>query len=360
MGFGFRRNSTDDMSLEGASTWFLECYNLLKRAIRCDSSSELVFGYEVTLGKKKFCTINVKSRRIRAVSGLRGKQIFNHFTGKVDSKDSMEIGNSCNGLILVLYSKKHVLFNPLSGRIAFATRKLPEWHGSRCCGFFYHPLAREYRLLHMTQIGNNSYEYHIYEFGAHKWRTIPTPKFSHYYAPISTAQLVVTKEAMFWWEFCCFTVFDINTEKLCLKRSPPLGHDADRKMVVATGGEDLCCCYVRYAETVVDVWVLVDYTNWLWEKKYAVNFDWEKNRCPSQAWSAHIPRLTRTTKVVSILGNILVLDFEGGGQLHCHDLVSNASWIVDTSKFNGKTQTTWYGRRRSVEKQFSWYRLLGL
>ncbi|CAA0840085.1 Unknown protein [Striga hermonthica] len=201
---------------------FLDCYNLLKRAIRCDSSSELVFGYEVVFEKKKFCTINVKSRRIRTVSGLRSKDICNNFAGKVDSEDKMEIG-----------------------RIAFATRKLPEWYGSRCCGFFYHPLAKEYRLLHVTQIGKSSYEYHIYEFGAHKWRTILTPKFSHY-SPQSSAQLLVTKKAMFWWKFGCFLVFDINTEKVCMKGSPPLGHHADSKNVVVKGGEDLCCCYVRY------------------------------------------------------------------------------------------------------------------
>ncbi|GER40124.1 F-box and associated interaction domains-containing protein [Striga asiatica] len=337
---------------------FLEWYNLLKSAIRFEYSSELVFGYEVALSSEenKFCTINVKSRRIRTLSGLRGKHIYEPIAGKVDIEDSMEIGNSCNGLILILYSKKHVLFNPLSNRIAFATRKLPEWGGSRCCGFFYHPLAKEYRLLHVTQIGEYSYEYHIYEFGAHKWRTILTPKISP--PPHSFAQLVVTKKAMIWRHWSSFMVFDTNTEELCLKDSPPT---VGEPKMVAKGGKDLCCCYVRYAETVVDVWVLVDYTNWLWERKYAVNFDWEKNRSPSQAWSAHIPRVTRITKVVSIQGNILVLDFEGGGgQLHCYDLVSNASWIVDTSKFNGKTRTTWYVRQRRLDKHFTWYRLLGL
>ncbi|CAA0824440.1 Unknown protein [Striga hermonthica] len=336
---------------------FLECYNLLKRAIRFEYSSELVFGYEVALSREenKFCTINVKSRRIRTLSRLRSK---------VNCEKSMEIGNSCNGLILILHSKKHLLFDPLSDRIALATRKLPEWGGgSRCCGFFYHPFAKEYRLLHVTQIGESRYEYHIYEFGAHKWRTILTPKFSHD-PPERNAQLVVTKRAMIWRHLSGFMVFDIITEKLCLKGSPCFKGSTppvDEPKMVAKGGKDLCCCYVRYAETVVDVWVLVDYKNWLWERKYAVNFDWEKNRCPSQAWSAHIPQVTRITKVVSIQGNILVLDFKGAGeQLHCYDLKSNAFWIVDTTKFNGKTQTTWYGRRRTLDKHIVRYGFLGL
>ncbi|CAA0824439.1 Unknown protein [Striga hermonthica] len=209
----------------------------------------------------------------------------------------------------------------------------------------------------IPSIGKHGYEYHIYEFGAHKWRTILTPEDSHY-PPQSFDPLVVTKKAMIWRHLSGFIVFDINTEKLYWKGSSPLV--GEPKMVVK-GGEDLCCCYVRYAETVVDVWVLVDYTKWLWERKYAVNFDWEKNRCPSRAWSAHIPQVTRNTKVVSIQGNILVLDIKGAGaQLHCYDLVSNASWIVDTNKFNGETQKTWYGRRRRVDKHFTWYHLLGL
>ncbi|CAA0840089.1 Unknown protein [Striga hermonthica] len=336
---------------------FQDCYNLLKSSIRFDSSSELVFGYEVACEKNKFCTINVKSRRIRTLSGLRSKYIFNYYAGKVDNEKTMEFGNTCNGLILILYSKKHILFDPLSDRTAFATRKLPEWGTSRCCGFFYHPKAREYRLLHVTQIGKHGYEYHIYEFGAHKWRTILTPEDSHY-PPQSFDPLVVTNKAMIWRHLDGFIVFDINTEKLFSKGSPP--PVGEPKMVVK-GGEDLCCCYVRYAETIVDVWVLRDYKKWLWERKYAVNFDWEKNRCPSRAWSAHIPQVTSNTKVVSIQGNILVLDIKGAGaQLHCYDLVSNASWIVDTNKFNGETQTTWYGRRRRVDKHFTWYRLLGL
>ncbi|CAA0824438.1 Unknown protein [Striga hermonthica] len=277
----------------------LECYKLLKSSIRFEHSSELVFGYEVALSREenKFCAINVKSRRIRTLSGLRSKDIYNYFAGKVDCEKSMEM------------------------------------------------------------IGKSSYEYHIYEFRAHKWRTVQTPEFS-LYPPESSAQLVVTKRAMIWWDLTGFKVFDIITEKLCSKGSPP---PVGEPKMVAKGDEDLCCCYVRYAETVVDVWVLVDYKNWLWERKYAVNFDWEKNRCPSQAWSAHIPQVTRNTKVVSIQGNILVLDIKGAGaQLHCYDLVSNASWMVDTNKFNGETQTTWYGRRRRVDKHFTWYRLLGL
>ncbi|CAA0810225.1 Unknown protein [Striga hermonthica] len=152
-------------------------------------------------------------------------------------------------------------------------------------------------------------------------------------------------------------VFDINTENLCSEALPPKAQNLSVPKLVAKGGEDLCCCYVRYAETVVGVWVLVDYTDLLWERKNAVNFDWEKNRCPSEAWSAHAPLVTRVTKVVSIQDNLLVLGF-GGGELRCYDLESNASWIVDTSKFDGKKRTTWYGRR--VDKDERRYGLVGV
>ncbi|GER40127.1 F-box and associated interaction domains-containing protein [Striga asiatica] len=273
---------------------FQECFNFFKRSIRCDSSSsssssssfsspdvvkkescQLIFGYEVGLHKEtKFCTIDVKSKRIRTVTGIRGKVIPKESaSNKVivsDQEDSMEVGNSCNGLILILYSKKHLLFDPLSNKIVAGTRRLPEW-GGRCCGLFYHPLAKEYRLLLVKEIGDFRKEYHIYEFGSQKWRTTLSPYFA--YRPVTCAP-TVTKKVMCWFDplspYTSVLVFDINTENLCSEALPPTAQNLCVPKLVAKGGEDLCCCYVRYAETVVDVWVLVDYTDWLWERKYAV------------------------------------------------------------------------------------------
>ncbi|KAL7135394.1 hypothetical protein ABFS83_11G092300 [Erythranthe nasuta] len=228
---------------------------------------------------------------------------------------------SCNGLIFLsrtgmdLYdvdnhSNKHVVLNPNSKNIGVTIINGPSGGGT-LCGFFFHPKAKECRIISVRQSNNNHFEYHLYLFGEKRWRRTKKPHFS--YGPdIRQRSLnfetriddrpAIANDALHWYISIVgeIMVFDVITEDFSTKPHP---------IVVDKGGgchlqhlsvkdNQLCFCYVGREDQSMEIWILEDYTNWSWTRKYVVDLNWDLNKYPSGA-------------------NIMSADFFGGVRVIC-------------------------------------------
>ncbi|KAL8038219.1 hypothetical protein ABFX02_11G091000 [Erythranthe guttata] len=207
---------------------------------------------------------------------------------------------SCNGLILLsktgmdLYDRenrwnKHVVLNPNSKNRGVTIINGPSGGGT-LCGFFFHPKAKECRILSVRQSNNNQFEYHLYLFGEKRWRSTKKPYFS-YRPDIRQRSLnfetriddrpAIANDALHW----CISmvgeimVFNMVTEDFSTKPCP---------VVVDKGGchlqhlsvkdNQLCFCSVDREDQSMDIWILENYTKWSWVRKYVVHLDWDLNK----------------------------------------------------------------------------------
>ncbi|KAG8368947.1 hypothetical protein BUALT_Bualt15G0099300 [Buddleja alternifolia] len=129
---------------------------------------------------------------------------------------------SCNALVLLTSTlvtfKYYVLLNPLlsKGRVATIDGGTKRGHP---CGFFFHPLAKEYRIL-FSYRGEGRYEYHLYLFGTKTWRRTMNPYF--HCEPI--CYKVINRGGFngggLHWYINEIMVFDIISEELSMKPLP--------------------------------------------------------------------------------------------------------------------------------------------
>ncbi|KAI3445470.1 hypothetical protein Pfo_002135 [Paulownia fortunei] len=228
----------------------------------------------------------------------------------------------CNGLVLLTshYPSYHIVLNPLSKKIV-TTIGDPITRG-RPCGFFFHPLAKEYRIL-TVQKKETTYEYQLYLFGAKIWRRTANPYF--YCRPtyhrngqerlISNSSIV---NGVLHWYIGRIMIFDIITEEFSIKPLPfevcfrgevfPM-----HKLLVKE--DRLCFCHVGCDELVMDIWILDDYANWSWVRKYIVNLDWDMIKYPIEKDFLYV---LNGIRVVSIHKDELVLFWAYRGMFSYH------------------------------------------
>ncbi|KAL3812969.1 hypothetical protein ACJIZ3_014237 [Penstemon smallii] len=218
----------------------------------------------------------------------------------------------CNGLVLMRTpypSYNYFVTNPLSkgGKITTISSEIQR---GIPCGFYFHPLANEHRILFACKSGR-CYEYSLYLFGAKMWRRTFNPYF--YCGPPRYATTPVTvNRALHWletgfvvqeWigEHIGITVFEIISEKFSIKHIPPVqsrGRDQNVRLLVTE--DRLYFCHVASEEHVMSIWILEDYVNWCWIQKYNVNLDWDVKKFPMAPYHDKVARCFYKVKVVII------------------------------------------------------------
>ncbi|KAL7157565.1 hypothetical protein ABFS83_02G085600 [Erythranthe nasuta] len=236
----------------------------------------------------------------------------------------------CNGLALFTSdnpSRMHIVVNPLSCNMATI---YGPFKGGDPCGFFFHPSAKEYRILNVRKIEKDKYEYHVYLFGTNKWRKIPDPYFKYeptrHWSRRKKGQKTVNgnpaivNDALHW-DIGAIMVFDMISEGFTL-RSAPFKETKGRKYVtrhLSANENRLCYCHLGCEEPVMDVWIMEDYEKWSWVKKYVVDLDFDMNMYPMDN-DFRFTTLSEIMGYVTIVGthnNELVLFWKRRGMFSC-------------------------------------------
>ncbi|CAH9089918.1 unnamed protein product [Cuscuta epithymum] len=200
--------------------------------------------------------------------------------------------NACGGLALISTRNeeaytKYAVFNPLS-RDRVQIVGTPNVSNSRACGIFYHPIAKEHRIL--AVYGREPlFEYHIYSTGSKRWRQTASPYF--HYEPkrlwadgktpydVVDGNPAIVNQALHW-HIGGVMIFDMVSEELSLRRLPFEDYMAEKDYIafLLVKEERLCFCVVDSKRMGIDVWVLEDYGNWSsWTKKYIASLSWDVN-----------------------------------------------------------------------------------
>ncbi|GFP93383.1 hypothetical protein PHJA_001482700 [Phtheirospermum japonicum] len=162
--------------------------------------------------------------------------------------------NCHNGLVLLTSPypvHRHIVVNPLSNKIV--TRISPLFWGGYPCGIFFHPLAKEYRVLNVQKLMTNYYEYHLYLFGTKTWRKTNTPYFNsgppdcYDSKQLLNCNPVIANGALHWYiGKIMIMIFDMITEGFCVKPLPFSGCYRNKAYWLGDllVDEDRLCCFL--------------------------------------------------------------------------------------------------------------------
>ncbi|XP_012851489.1 PREDICTED: F-box protein At3g07870-like [Erythranthe guttata] len=229
----------------------------------------------------------------------------------------------CNGLALFeLPGFSCIVVNPLSKKSIETISDT--FLGGRTCGFFFHPVAKEYRILNVRKVETDEYEYQIYLFGAKKWRKIANPYFSRrptHYRNKPNKEIVdgnpaIVNDALHWCMNEIIMVFDIIKEEFSVRPAPERSYYWMRNLYVKD--DQLCFCRVIHGEPLMDIWILEDYENWSWVRKYVVNLDWDMNKYPVEKNYFPLVWIMGNIRVISIRNKELVLFWKRRGIFSYH------------------------------------------
>ncbi|CAH9089976.1 unnamed protein product [Cuscuta epithymum] len=231
--------------------------------------------------------------------------------------------NACRGLALISTRNleaytKYAVFNPLSkDRVQIVGT--PNVSATRACGIFFHPLAKEHRIL-AVHGREPLFEYHIYSSGAKRWRQTAHPYFPYepecFWADgkkpyrVVNGNPAIVNQALHW-HIGGVMIFDMVSEELSLRRLPFEEYMAQKDYYMTfllVKEERLCFCLVEYERMSIDIWVLEDYGNWSsWTKKYIASLSWDVNVLPFTQSRATVSRTFSYIRIISIHENELVL-----------------------------------------------------
>ncbi|GFP98813.1 hypothetical protein PHJA_002025200 [Phtheirospermum japonicum] len=252
--------------------------------------------------------------------------------------DCADVVSFCNGLVLLtsLYpTYHHLVFNAVSNKVTM--RISPLFSGGCPCALFFHPLAKEYRILNVTQIKTNYYEYHLYLSGSKTWRRTANPSFNLRPPYISknhkterySSNPAIANGALHWYiRGNKILAFDMIREEFCVKHLPLKGFYGKKVCClpyVLVNEEDRLFIFCYSPKSLVDVWVLEDYANWAWIRKYILDMDWDTIKYPISERLGDGPYLLSDWLVViSIHKDKLVLFLLGRG-MFSYDLGNNTT-----------------------------------
>ncbi|KAJ4831490.1 hypothetical protein Tsubulata_004721 [Turnera subulata] len=206
------------------------------------------------------------------------------------------IRSSCNGLILgnktTLDSKKKFKFeyficNPIT--LEEITFPKP-WDKGDICGFYFHPMTKEYRIL-STYLRGDCYQYVIINLPTFSRRELNDrfycrPRSIYYDTPIiasgnlhwmvehSYSSQNLQLKTKFDNNPCANSILRFNIHTESVETMPHPGYHHCRGpicggMQLLEGGGKLSMCHMR--KGFVDVWILVDYSIWQWIRTYRFN-----------------------------------------------------------------------------------------
>ncbi|KAH6819004.1 hypothetical protein C2S51_002607 [Perilla frutescens var. frutescens] len=204
----------------------------------------------------------------------------------VDSSESTNFVACIDGLVLLSSTNtinnhtRYTIFNPLHN--ATITTVYSPVRIQAACGFFFHPLAKEYRILAVGENNNGYYEYQIYSLKSKVWRKIANPNFRlrprncWKSEDLVDGDAAIVNGALHWYVSDeVVMVFDMISEEISLKLLP--FKEQLRRLYHFNGfirrkGEELCFCAVVYREPeAIHVWGLREYEKWRWSKKFVVD-----------------------------------------------------------------------------------------
>lgn len=193
---------------------------------------------------------------------------------------SVEVNNSCNGLILLQHMEIHKLLyiaNPTTKQLV----SLPRCNLTICCaGLGYDPFSKKYKVVCFfrdldIQMNMMQYGCDVLTLGTDTWRPIELP-FEYFYSmerPISVGTYLHFRYKHWRLEsrFNTITSMDIVNET-CQLTSPP---DAISGLFdLLTIGESLALAPCDYSVCDhIDIWILEDCVKGLWSKKYSIAKD---------------------------------------------------------------------------------------
>ncbi|KAL3515685.1 hypothetical protein ACH5RR_022587 [Cinchona calisaya] len=228
----------------------------------------------------------IKTRKIRVLPGLEIAQHYDRFIG------------SCEGLLLfsdVRVQCRYFVFNPVTqDEISIVTPPVVSVSEAILCGFFFHSLTCQFKLLFMRSINITSYEYFIYNIGDGSCRKIASSTHnlwpSSYYTPSPPA---VINGALHWiansnYEFaralppsyCCryaILVFRMDAEDFSVFPHP--GKECKTQgihrlmQLVVKDGKYLSLFSFDYSDEIIHIWTLKDYSNWDWVLERSLNLN---------------------------------------------------------------------------------------
>lgn len=193
---------------------------------------------------------------------------------------------SYNGLLVFRTPPQYtttILINPITqDKIILHNSCLGE-----ICGVFLHPIAREYRVLWLKPKENNHVKYRMLSLGSQSyWRELDD--FS--YLPRNMSPPVNVNGALhwmsklhyaddkYWLPPCGILIFSISKENFSL-RAHPGDTSKCRANWESHGNTHLlnlegCLSLSQFSDQkVLEIWILEDYTNWVWTKRYNIKID---------------------------------------------------------------------------------------
>ncbi|GFP98812.1 hypothetical protein PHJA_002025100 [Phtheirospermum japonicum] len=236
---------------------------------------------------------------------------------KLDAVVSGHVVSFCNGLALLsthYLTNQHLVFNPVSNKIT--TTISPLSSEDSLCALFFHPVAKEYRILNVLKRRADHYVYYLYLFGSKTWRRTAKPSFHsrppnikkyYYHTKMFNKNPAIANGAVHWYvrggQILTFDMIGFYGEKGYCLPDVLVNEEEDR----------LCCCYMGSPEPVMDVWVMEDYAKWAWIRKYVVNMDWDAIEYPLIGGLRVGAHLLVDVLVVSIHKDELVLFWHNRG-----------------------------------------------
>ncbi|KAH7833987.1 hypothetical protein Vadar_011689 [Vaccinium darrowii] len=187
----------------------------------------------------------------------------------------LQLCGSCNGLLVFCQRFPRVYFvcNPLTGGKISIT---PPVQSGEVCGFFFHPIVKDYRLLFVHWEGIQ-FIYSIYSLGNQLWRKLD----NFPYQPVSLARPTILNGALHWMADrapCSNSIMIFNMDTERLRNMPdPGGHYCSWQLhndlsIFEMNGKLAFCCLAKN-KSLVYMSVLDDYENWIWENSCLIDLD---------------------------------------------------------------------------------------
>uniref|UniRef100_A0A5B6YUS3 F-box domain-containing protein n=1 Tax=Davidia involucrata TaxID=16924 RepID=A0A5B6YUS3_DAVIN len=218
-----------------------------------------------------------------------------------------------------------IIFNPI-------TQEKVTLHNcwGEICGIFFHPLAREYRVIWLGT-RSSSVKFKILSLGAQSsWRQLPD--FS--YMPRIGVPPVILNEALHWMVEIYYAqdatthfppcpqsivIFDIRKEEFHVMPHPG-DHEGSiceikhNQMHLLEIEGRLSLCEFSLCAQVIDIWILEDYAKWFWIRRHTISLELDLKRYPF----SYDFRQNCLVRVLGILNGELLLHWKDRGLFAYH------------------------------------------
>ncbi|KAM7481762.1 hypothetical protein LguiB_006345 [Lonicera macranthoides] len=235
---------------------------------------------------------------------------------------------SCNGLLMFLATRSSpmiFILNPITWELV--TLPAP-FRLTSPCGIYFLPSTCEYKLLFSVyKVENRLQCYYTYSL---KSKVCKKLNYSSSCMIRGSPPAILLNRSLHWMvnrnkvissNHTCtdgIIVFGTETEDIRFLPHPGPkgcynGEEEHENMYLLEMREHLCLCHVLWRQLIY-VWVLEDYSNWVWDRRYKVNLNWDVNRFPFNYSIDYSTRYNpKFLKVLGIRNSELVIAWDSRG-----------------------------------------------